>query len=116
MRKSTLIPLALLCGLAANSQTSSLAPLTVDKIMRDPKWIGTSPSNPEWSLDGKYLLFDWNPEKAVSDSVYFITPAALNPQKTTYAFREQVLDESSVVYNTKRTHYVFSRQGDIYPR
>ncbi|MDF2189969.1 prolyl oligopeptidase family serine peptidase [Paraflavitalea sp. CAU 1676] len=114
MRKSTLIPLALLCGLAANSQTSSLAPLTVDKIMRDPKWIGTSPSNPEWSLDGKYLLFDWNPEKAVSDSVYFITPAALNPQKTTYAFREQVLDESSVVYNTKRTHYVFSRQGDIY--
>lgn len=115
MRTSTLFPLALLLvAQAAHSQTGPLAPLTVDKIMRDPKWIGTSPSEPEWSLDGKYLLFNWNPEKAVSDSVYSITPTALVPQKTTYAFREQFLDESSVVYNAKRTHYLFTRQGDVF--
>src|SRR5882724_7365814 len=38
--------------------------LTVEKIMQDPKWIGTSPSDPYWSRDGKYLFFNWNPEKA----------------------------------------------------
>lgn len=35
----------------------TLAPLTVEKIMRDQKWIGTSPSNPYWSADGRYLFF-----------------------------------------------------------
>ena len=52
---------------------SGLAPLTVQKIMRDEKWIGTSPSNPRWSSDSRYLFFEWNPEKAVSDSVYYIS-------------------------------------------
>ena len=39
--------------------------LTVEKIMRDPKWIGTSPSAPQWSPDGKTLFFNWNPDKAI---------------------------------------------------
>ncbi len=113
MRKSMLFPLALLMVTTATSQTNPGTTLTVEKIMRDPKWIGTS-LEPEWSLDSKYLLFSWNPEKAVSDSTWFITTTALTPQKTTWAFRQDVLDESSVRYNNKRTHYVFTRQGDVY--
>lgn len=109
-----LFPLALLLVLSASSQTNPGTTLTVEKIMRDPKWIGTSPSDPEWSLDSKYLLFSWNPEKAVSDSTWFITTNALTPQKTTWAFRKDLLDESNVRYNTKRTHYVFTREGDVY--
>ena len=31
---------------------AQLSPLTVNKIMRDPKWIGTSPSNLQWTADG----------------------------------------------------------------
>ncbi|WP_315816592.1 hypothetical protein [Paraflavitalea speifideaquila] len=81
MRKSTLFTLALLAAISASSQTNPANSLTVEKIMRDPKWIGTSPSGPEWSFDGKYLLFSWNPEKATSDSVYYITPTALTPKK-----------------------------------
>ena len=42
--------------------------LSVAKIMRDPKWIGTSPSDPFWAEDGR-LYFYWNPEKAISDSL-----------------------------------------------
>lgn len=113
MRKLILLPLALLIMEVSHGQSTPTA-LTVEKIMRDPKWIGTSPSNPEWSLDGKYLLFSWNPEKAVADSTWYITPTTLTPQKTAYAFRQVFLDESSVRYNNKRTQYVFARQGDIY--
>jgi hypothetical protein len=47
--------------------------LTIEKIMSDPEWIGTSPSNPFWNADGSKLFFEWNPEKAPSDSLYFIT-------------------------------------------
>jgi len=44
--------------------------LTVEKIMQDPKWMGCSPANAFWGIDGKTVYFNWNPEKNVSDSVY----------------------------------------------
>ena len=88
--------------------------LTVEKIMKDPQWIGTSPSNQYWSADSKYVLFNWNPDKKVSDSLYYITPTSLIPQKTTYAFRQNLLLPNTIKYNTKRTHYVYADEGDIY--
>ena len=59
-----------------------LAPLTVEKIMRDPKWIGVAPSNLNWSDDGKQLYFNWNPENNAGDSLYMITPINRTPQKS----------------------------------
>ena len=88
--------------------------LTVEKIMRDPKWIGTSPSGAYWSADGKYLLFNWNPDQQVSDSLYYITPSQHTPQKATLAFRRQIIDAGDVRYNTTRTAYVYALDGDIY--
>ncbi|MDD2794127.1 MAG: hypothetical protein PHD73_13180 [Sediminibacterium sp.] len=44
--------------------------LTVDKIMQDPKWIGTSPGNAFWGPDSKTVYFNWNPQNNVADSVY----------------------------------------------
>lgn len=105
---------SLMLLLASHTAWCQLSELTVDKIMRDPKWIGTSPSNPFWTADGKYLLFNWNPGNAVSDSVYYITPAALSPQKTAYAFRRSAIAENLVRYNTARTQYVYALEGDIY--
>src|SRR5579871_1907251 len=93
---------------------SGLAPLTVQKIMRDPKWIGTSPSSPYWSSDSKYLLFNWNPEKAVSDSLYYITKENVVPQKASFSFQQTITSANSMVYNNARTFYVFSKDGDIF--
>jgi hypothetical protein len=58
--------------------------LTVEKIMRDPKWIGVSPSNAFWSLDSKNVFFNWNPQNNVSDSVYSYAIGGSEPQKTNY--------------------------------
>jgi dipeptidyl aminopeptidase/acylaminoacyl peptidase len=93
---------------------SQLSPLSVEKIMRDPKWIGTSPTTPLWSADGKYLLFNWNPEKAASDSLYYITPTATVPQKSSWAFRQTVITENQIQYNSRRDQYVYAQNGDIY--
>jgi hypothetical protein len=93
---------------------SQLAPLTVEKIMRDPTWIGTSPSNPQWTIDGKYLVFNWNPENALSDSLYYITTTATVPQKSNLAFRQALITEGQVRYNTKRDRYVYISNGDVY--
>jgi len=69
----------LLIAASVNSFAQKLDKLTVEKIMRDPKWIGTSPSNIHWSDDSKKLYFDWNPKGADNDSLYSITPGNTNP-------------------------------------
>jgi len=93
---------------------SGLAPLTVQKIMRDEKWIGTSPSNPRWSSDSRYLFFEWNPEKAVSDSVYYISRENTVPQKSSAEFLGSILNANNISYNSSRSTYTFSKDGDIY--
>lgn len=50
MRKFILL---LFIAVSTNSFAQSL---TVDYIMRDPKWMGTSPSNVFWSHDSKTVF------------------------------------------------------------
>jgi dipeptidyl aminopeptidase/acylaminoacyl peptidase len=90
-----------------------LAPLSVEKIMRDPKWIGVSPSNVFWSEDGKQVYFNWNPDKNVADSLYSITVAAKTPQKVTPLSR-RALPAINGDYNKSRTKKVYEKNGDIH--
>lgn len=93
---------------------TKLDSLTIEKIMSDPKWIGTSPSNPFWSADGTKLYFDWNPEKAPSDSLYFITKENKIPIKASVSEKQNVVRANSVLYNLERTAYVYQKNGDIF--
>jgi dipeptidyl aminopeptidase/acylaminoacyl peptidase len=88
--------------------------LTVEKIMRDPKWIGTSPSTILWSYDAQYLYFNWNPGNAPSDSVYYITLANHTPVKASVLQKQNLLTPGSVVWNTAHTVYVYAKDGDIF--
>ena len=88
--------------------------LTVDLIMSDTRWIGTSPSSPYWSRDGKYLFFSWNPDNKRSDSIYYITPGNLNPQKASYEMRKKTVAANAVVYNSDSSAYTYATDGDIY--
>lgn len=96
------------------TKAQQLGLLTVEKIMRDPKWIGSSPSNIFWSHDGQYLYFNWNPDNAPSDSLYFITKDNRIPLKASVAQKQFLLTTNNVAYNTARTAYVYSKDGDIY--
>src|SRR6187401_741458 len=88
--------------------------LTVEKIMRDPNWIGTSPSNLQWSNDGTYLYFNWNPEKAPADSLYYITLNNKVPAKATPAQVQNFNATGNFIYNLPRTAYVYNKDGDIF--
>lgn len=91
----------------------TLGELTVDKIMRDPKWMGVAPSNPYWSVDGKTLYFNWNPENATADSLYKITLVNRVPQKVSK--QERVgLHSRFGTYNKTYTKMVYEKNGDIY--
>src|SRR6476469_8632950 len=79
--------------------------LTVEKIMRDPKWIGTSPDN---------IFCDWNPDGKTSDSTYKISLTDRTPVKADY---KDVLLQSALnnaTYNKAYTQMVYSYRGDLY--
>lgn len=112
MRKYLLA--SLLFPITAISSAQTLGTLTVEKIMRDPKWMGTSPSGTFWSNDGSALYFLWNPDKASSDSLYYITNANKIPVKATVAQKQALNTQSSYNYNNARTAYVVAKDGDIF--
>lgn len=93
----------------ANAQT-----LAVEKIMQDSKWIGTSPSGISWAYDNKTILFNWNPEKALSDSAYSYQLNNAAPLKMNYKDAQLAKAIAGGTYNHARTKIVFSNRGDIY--
>ncbi len=96
---------------AAQSQT--LSPLTIEKIMRDPKWIGVAPTNPFWSEDGKQLYFSWNPDKNPGDSLYSISLTNRIPQKVSPELRRG-LPARNGSYNRNKSKKTYVRNGDIF--
>jgi hypothetical protein len=56
MIKNTFILVFIFFTVAGISQELSL-----DEIMKGDAFIGVQPTNERWSLDGKRVYFEWNP-------------------------------------------------------
>src|SRR5688572_1318033 len=95
----------------------SQQPLTVEKIMQDPKWIGTSPNNLIWSPDSRTIYFTWNPVKALNDSLYKATLQNPQPSKVDKTQRmklpsfEGQFNQAWMAFNRARTKAVFEKYG-----
>src|ERR1700750_2681308 len=107
--KKWLPVLFLLGGATTKSQT-----LTVEKIMRDPKWIGSSPSAVFWAYDSKAILFNWNPEQAPADSTYSYMLNSKAPLKINHKDAQVAKAIASGTYNHIRTKIAFIYKGDIH--
>jgi dipeptidyl aminopeptidase/acylaminoacyl peptidase len=101
-----------LAGAVAQAQQDKTT-LSVEKIMRDPKWIGTSPSNVFWSEDGKKIYFNWNPEGNRKDSLYSVLPDGKNIRKVS-AQERRSLPSPFGRYNRAETQKVYEKNGDIF--
>ena len=96
--------------------TSVLAQkLSLEQIMADPKWIGTQPSQPIWSADGKTLYWKWNPDKKTADSLYKSTAPNWLPVKAKPE-EEKELAASRGQFSADRSQLVYSYRGDLYLR
>ena len=96
------------------SSRISAQELTVEKIMRDPQWIGTSPDNVFWGADNQTVYFSWNPEKKLSDSLYYAGIHQHTPRKTAAEERQLIEDKARGTYNNDKTLLTYSYQGDIF--
>jgi Tol biopolymer transport system component len=96
---------------SANAQ--DLGTLSVEKIMRDPKWMGVSPTNIQWDNNSRTVYFNWNPERVKEDPLYQISIDNRKPQKTTDDLRRS-LNKGSISYSKDRSKILFERNGDIF--
>ena len=87
--------------------------LTIEKIMRDPKWIGVSPSAVRWSDDSKKVYFNWNTKNTERDELYAITPANTKPVTVSDDERKTIVPAYGE-WNKKHTVKVYEKNGDIY--
>src|SRR5690606_3799029 len=87
--------------------------LSVEKIMQDPAWMGTFPSNIRWSEDSKTIYFNYNLQKDPADSLYKIS--LRNPEnieKVSFAEqKEQIFSAGD--YNNDRSQKVFVKDGAL---
>ena len=95
-------------------KAQKLGALTVEKIMRDPKsWLGTSPSDINWSDDSKTIYFNWNPDKSLSDSLYSYSLSDKKIIKVSQADRKK-LPANDGVYNRLHTLKIYEKAGDLF--
>ncbi len=81
--------------------------------MRDPKWIGVSPSNVRWSDDSRKIYFNWNPNNTDRDELFAITPTDTKPAKVSIDEQRGIVPGAGE-WNRKHTLKVFQKDGDIY--
>jgi dipeptidyl aminopeptidase/acylaminoacyl peptidase len=110
MKKLFTLVLIIIC---CHAFAQKLETLTVEKIMRDPKWIGTSPSKIRWSDDSKRVYFNWNPEGADQSELYSISTGDTKPQKVSLEERK-TLPPANGSWNKKHTAKLFEKNGDIF--
>ncbi|MDT3403486.1 S9 family peptidase [Mucilaginibacter terrae] len=97
---------------AVGVNAQKLEKLTVEKIMSDSKWMGTSPDAIRWSDDSKKIYFNWNPEAADHSSLYAITTGNTKPQKVELAERKALTNGGT--WNKSHTRKLFEQSGDIF--
>jgi len=107
------LALFLLIGPPATSQNKPPSELTIESIMRDPKWIGTSPYDVRWSDDGRQVYFMWNPENAEKDALYSVLRDGGLPRRVTDEELPAIPSEDGNS-DHERAHRVFDRNGDIF--
>ena len=98
---------------ASAAQAQQLAPLTVEKIMRDQKWIGVAPTAYRWSDDSRTVFFNWNPENKKEQPLYSLQLSSMKYDKSTDSLLRKAIG-SVYSYNVDKSMGVAEKEGDIY--
>lgn len=106
-----LIPLLLLF-LVFQSGFSQQSELSVEKIMQDPQWMGTFPSDVQWGEDSKTIYFKYNLQQDPADSLYKISLSNLNKIEKV-PFSEEKIIPGRGDYNDAGTQKIYVEDGAL---
>ncbi|MDA0986180.1 MAG: prolyl oligopeptidase family serine peptidase [Bacteroidetes bacterium] len=87
--------------------------LTIESIMRDPKWFGYSPNTAFWSEESDKIYFIWRRSDDIADSLY---SSDLNGSNIKKVHLNKILSipSQSGTYNNNFTLKVYEKFGDIF--
>ncbi|MGZ8525415.1 MAG: prolyl oligopeptidase family serine peptidase, partial [Chitinophagaceae bacterium] len=57
---------------------------------------------------------NWNPDRAIADSLYYITLENKTPVKASVAQKQNMLSANSLTYNKTKKAYIYNKDGDIF--
>lgn len=94
-------------------QKAILSELNLETIMADPDWMGNSPRNPQWSLDGNSLYYQ---QKAIGHTHSNNIQINLADSQSKPLTKDEMLlsASSSAKLNPANSFGVFTYQGDVY--
>ncbi len=110
--KNKLLLLFILASAFSNISAQQ-SELSVEKIMQDPKWMGTFPSNIHWGVESENIYFDYNPDGDPADSLYRINIHSLGKIKEVSPQEKENLVPQQGDFNEKRTKKVFTEEGRL---
>ncbi|MEO1367571.1 MAG: DPP IV N-terminal domain-containing protein, partial [Acidobacteriota bacterium] len=106
-------------------QTLTDGELGLELIMSDPMWIGATPFDPYWSLDGLSIYYERNRPDSDGDRELLRLPLDGPSDRDGGGDGNGVpiagadwadVDAAEVTYNPDRTAAVFTRHGDVFRR
>jgi dipeptidyl aminopeptidase/acylaminoacyl peptidase len=110
---SLLLPLLLATGWAA---AQPVQPLTMERIMADPDWIGPAVEQGWWSWDGNTAYFTRKREDSnLRDTYALRLDGDAAPRRIEGADRAD-LDAAQPLLDAQRTRMAFIRNGDVFVR
>lgn len=87
--------------------------LSVEKIMQDPKWMGTFPSEIKWDDNSEAIYFNYNKDNDPSDSLYRIKMNAKNSIEKVHWSEEKNIQFAGGNYNASKTKKVYSKDDTL---
>lgn len=92
--------------------------LKLEEIMKGDAFIGFQPETPTWSLDGKKVYFEWNPNNELGTSTYYwekgqTKPKLANPLEGAFSkfdFKEATTSDL-VYYIDKEALFSYSKKS-----
>lgn len=94
-------------------EASAQSPLSVEYIMRDPKWMGTFPSAASWGDDGKQIFFQYNKDQDPVDSLYKINLATPTQVQKVHWPEAKGLRKSEASYSRDKSLRVYREENNL---
>ncbi|UII22540.1 S9 family peptidase [Fulvivirga ligni] len=104
--------LYLLFAISITAHAQYTSKLSIPEIMQGEDFVGYLPERVQWSPDGKFIYFSWNPDKEITRSLYKVDVATGKIDKV--STEEQKSRAYIGQYNEDRSRMVYDKNGDIF--
>jgi hypothetical protein len=107
MFKKIIVLVCLVYGIDSQSQS-----LKLEEIMKGESFVGIQPTNEHWSVDGKKIYFQWNPNDDIDKITYYWEKGMAAPQLA--SAKESIFSKINLKRNPSSDLGYYIENGALY--